>query len=136
MKDYVAEICEMTATNDLMIDLGRMPLSRSYQDGVVVAPVDYEIDEFSGVWFVQLGVALNRRFAVFRLDLGQARFRIDTEFDVRHPKGLTKNEAQVKRDDLIEALATFLFRARKHRGFDAVRAGPGNLHETLSGVSA
>jgi hypothetical protein len=104
MKDYVAEICEMTATNGLMIDLGRISLSRGYQDGVVVAPVDYELDDFSGVWFVQLGVALNRRFAVFRLDLGQARIRIDTEFDVRHPEGLTKNEAEVKRDQLIEAL--------------------------------
>ena len=83
MKSYVREICEKTATNGLMIDLGRISLSRGYQDGVVVTPVDFEVDEFSGVWFVQLGVALNRWFAVFRRDLGQARFRFKTESDVR-----------------------------------------------------
>ena len=104
MKSYVREICEKTATNGLMIDLGRISLSRGYQDGVVVTPVDFEVDEFSGVWFVQLGVALNRRFAVFRRDLGQARFRFKTESDVRHPVGIRKNQAEVKRDELIEAL--------------------------------
>ena len=71
---------------------------------MVATPVDFEVDEFSGVWFVQLGVALNRRFAVFRRDLGQARFRFKTESDVRHPVGIRKNQAEVKRDELIEAL--------------------------------
>lgn len=104
MKAYVDEICRWTATNGLMVDLGGISLSRGYQDGVVVAPVDFELDEFSGVWFVQLGVALNRRFAVFRRDLGQARFRFKTEFDVRHPEAISKNQAEVRRDELIEAL--------------------------------
>jgi hypothetical protein len=53
---------------------------------------------------VQFGIALNRRFDVHRLDLGQARFRFMVESDVQHPEGIRKNEAEVKRDELIEAL--------------------------------
>jgi hypothetical protein len=104
MREYVDKICDMTATNGVVIDLGRISLSRGYHDGAVVTPLDFELDKFSGIWFVQFGVALNRRFAVFRLDLGQARFRFTTESDVRDPEAITKNEAEVKRDELIEAL--------------------------------
>jgi hypothetical protein len=101
MKGYVDEICEKTAKNGIVIEVGR---SKAYSDGAVVAPLDFEIDEFCGVWFVQFGVALDQRFAVYRLDLGQARFRMMVESDVQHPEGINKNEAAVKRDKLIEAL--------------------------------
>lgn len=101
MKSYVDEICEKTAKNGRPVEVGR---SKGYSDGAVVAPLDFELDEFCGVWFVQFGVALNRRFAVHRLDLGQARFRFMAEGEVQHPEGIKKNEAEVKRDDLIEAL--------------------------------
>ena len=104
MRSYVDEVCKRTATYGLVIEVGRIPLSRSYRDGAVVAPVDFEIDEFSGIWFVKFGVALSQRFAVYRLDLGHARFRFMTESDLRHPEGIRKNEAEVKRDELIEAL--------------------------------
>ena len=53
---------------------------------------------------MKVGLALNQRFAVHKLDLGQARFRFMAESDVRHPHGIRKNEAEVKRDELIEAL--------------------------------
>jgi hypothetical protein len=56
------------------------------------------------VWFVQFGIAVSRRFAVYRRDLGQARFRFSTVSDVRHPNGISKNEAEVERDKLVEAL--------------------------------
>jgi len=95
MKSYVDEICEKTAKDGTMVD---------GPNGAVVAPLDFEIDEFSGVWFVQFGIALNQRFAVHRLDLGQARFRITVESEVQYPGGIRKNEAEVKRDELIEAL--------------------------------
>jgi hypothetical protein len=49
MRGYVDEICEMTPTNGLAIELGKISLSRGYHDGAVVAPLDFELDEFSGV---------------------------------------------------------------------------------------
>jgi hypothetical protein len=101
MKSYVDEICEKTVKNGIAIEVGR---SKGYSDGAVVAPLDFEIDEFCGAWFVRFAVALNQRFAVHRLDLGQARFRIMVENEVQHPEGIRKNEAEVKRDELIEAL--------------------------------
>lgn len=104
MSTYVDDICRVTGTNGLPIEVGRIPLSRGYRDGAVVAPLDFEIDEFSGIWFVKFGVAINQRFSVHRLDLGHARFRFIAESAVRHPAGIRKNEAEVKRDELIEAL--------------------------------
>jgi hypothetical protein len=94
MKSYVDEICEKTAKNGIVIEGGL----GGYSDGAVLTPLDFELDEFCGVWFVQICVALNRRFAVHRLDLGQARFRIMVESEVQHPEGISKNEALVKRD--------------------------------------
>ncbi|MGC2594542.1 MAG: hypothetical protein WA425_21755, partial [Xanthobacteraceae bacterium] len=101
---YVNEICEKTAANGFAIEVERIKLPSGYRDGAVVAPLDFEPDEFCGVWFVQFGLAINRKFAVHRLDLGQARFRYMAAADVRHPEAIKKNAAEVKRDDLIEAL--------------------------------
>jgi hypothetical protein len=104
MRDYVDDVCERTATNGLIVRVETISLPGGYRDGVVVAPLDFELDEFCGIWFVQFGVALNRRFAVHRLDLGQARFRFMVESEVRYPGAISKNQAEVKRDELIEAL--------------------------------
>jgi hypothetical protein len=104
MKNYLNEISARTAAKGLVIDVEKISLSSGYRDGVVVAPLDFEPDEFCGVWFVQFGIAVSRRFAVYRRDLGQARFRFSTVSDVRHPNGISKNEAEVERDKLVEAL--------------------------------
>jgi hypothetical protein len=61
MRSYVDEVFKRTVTNGLVIEIGKIPLSRGYRDGAVVAPLDFEIDEFSGVWFVKFGVALARK---------------------------------------------------------------------------
>jgi len=95
MKRYLDKIYESTAKTGAVIE---------GPNGAVVGPLDFEVDEFCGTWFVKFGLALNQRFAMHRLDLGQARFRIMVESDVQHPGGITKNEAEVKRDKLIEAL--------------------------------
>jgi hypothetical protein len=122
MKDYVEDICENTAKNGLMINLGRIVPPASDHNGAVVAPLNFEVDEFSGIWFVEFGVALNGRFAIFRLDLGQARFRSTTVSDVRHPDGIRKNEAEVKRDQLIEALDQRFGSARVHAAASSIEA--------------
>ena len=103
MKDYVDQVCQTTATDGLTIEVRTISLPGGYRDGAVVAPLGFEPDEFCGVWFVEFGLALNKKFAVYRLDLGQARFRFKTESDVRYPEGIRKNQAEVKRDELIEA---------------------------------
>jgi hypothetical protein len=56
------------------------------------------------MWFVQFGLAVDGKFSFHRLDLGQARFRFQGESDVPYPNAIRKNDAEVKRDDLIEAL--------------------------------
>jgi hypothetical protein len=100
MKKYVDEICRKAASQGTLIEVEKI----QYRDGAVVAPLDFELDEFSGVWFVQFAVAVNRKLGVFTLDLGQARFRFGAAGDVSHPEAITKNQALVKRDELIEAL--------------------------------
>lgn len=100
--EYVDDVCKSTASSGTAIDSEKCEIS--YRDGALVAPLAYEMDEFSGTWFVQFGIALGRRFRLHRLDLGQARFRFSGAADVRHPEAIRKNEAEVKRDNLIEAL--------------------------------
>lgn len=104
MMEYVDQICRKTTDKGLIIDVEKIERPARYRDGAVVAPLDFEPDEFCGVWFVKFGMAVNGRFAVFRLDLGQSRFRFMGAGDVRHPEGISKNQAEVKRDELIEAL--------------------------------
>ena len=104
MKAYVDEVAEDCAANGAPVATARIAMSGGYRDGAVVAPLGFEPDEFCGVWFVQFGLAIEGRFVVRRLDLGQARFRYASESDVRYPGAIRKNEAEVKRDNLIEAL--------------------------------
>jgi hypothetical protein len=104
LKAYVDEVCNDCATNGAPIVMARISLPRGYHDGVVVAPLDFEPDEFCGVWFVQFGLAVDGKVIVRRLDLGQARFRYTGANDVQYPGAIRKNDAEVKRDDLIEAL--------------------------------
>lgn len=104
MKTYIDDVCEQTARDGLAIEVDKITLPGGYSDGAVVAPLDYELDEFTGVWLVQFGIAVARRFAVHTLDLGQARFRARGANDIPHPEAITKNQAAVKRDELIEAL--------------------------------
>lgn len=104
MKAFVDEVCKDCAENGVVIATDKISLVVGYRAGAVVAPLEFEPDEFCGVWFVQIGLAVNGKFIVRRLDLGQARFRFASAADVRHPEGIRKNEAEVKRDDLIEAL--------------------------------
>jgi hypothetical protein len=103
MKDYVDQVCEDCAANGVAIAMDRISVPRGYRDGAVVAPLDYEDDEFCGLWFVQFGLAVNQRFMICRLDLGQARFRFSGANDVQYPEAIRENEAKVKRDNLIEA---------------------------------
>jgi hypothetical protein len=100
MKDYVDDVCNQCAASGAPVIKTNAP--GGYHDGAVVAPLGFEPDEFCGVWFVQFGLAVDGKFIVRRLDLGQARFRYAS--DVSYPGAIRKNEAEVKRDDLIEAL--------------------------------
>jgi hypothetical protein len=103
MKDYVDRVCKATAANGRPISAASIP-GGVYRDGALVAPLGFEMDEFCGIWFVQFGLAVDRRFAVHTLDLGQARFRFSGANDVQYPGAIRKNQAEVKRDELIEAL--------------------------------
>jgi hypothetical protein len=83
MKDYVDQVCEGCAANGVAIATARISVPGGYRDGAVVAPLNFEPDEFCGIWFVQFGLAANGKFVVRRLDLGQARFRFTGADDVR-----------------------------------------------------
>jgi hypothetical protein len=96
MKDYVDQVCEDCAANGVAIAMARISVPRGYRDGAVVAPLHYEDDEFCGLWFVQFGLAVNQRFMICRLDLGQARFRFSGANDVQYPEAIRENEAKVK----------------------------------------
>ena len=102
MKAYVDVVCKECAAAGAPIAMARIPFP--YHDGAVIAPLDFETDEFCGAWFVQFGLAFEGKFIVRRLDLGQARFRFSGADDVPHPEGIRPNQAQVRRDDLIDAL--------------------------------
>jgi hypothetical protein len=102
MKAHVDAACKDCVANGAAIAMAQIPVR--YRDGAVVAPLRWEPDEFCGVWFVRYGLAVNGRFVVRRLDLGQARFRFACEGDVQHPEGVRPNTAEVRRDALIEAL--------------------------------
>jgi hypothetical protein len=104
MKAYVDKVCKDCAANGAPVAMVRIAVPSGYSDGAVVAPLGFEPDEFCGVWFVQFGLTIEGRFVVRRLDLGQARFRFTTESDVLYPGAIRKNDAEVKRDNLIEAL--------------------------------
>jgi hypothetical protein len=99
MKDYVDRVCKATAENGTQI----LPVA-DYRDGALVWPLEYEPDEFYAIWFVHFALAVDRKFAVHTLDLGQARFRFSGADDVQFPNAITKNQAEVKRDELIEVL--------------------------------
>lgn len=103
MRTYVDEICKHCAENGHVISTGKIRLARGYRDGVVFAPLGFEPDEFCGLWFVEFGLAVDGRFLVRRLDLGQARFRFAGADDVQYPGAIRENEAKRRRDDLIEA---------------------------------
>jgi hypothetical protein len=92
MKDYVDRVCKASAENGTPI------LSApDYRDGALVAPLGFEMDEFCGIWFVQFALAVDRKFAVHTLELGQARFRFSGADDVQYPGAIHKNQAEVKR---------------------------------------
>jgi hypothetical protein len=104
MREYIEKICEKTTSQGRIVEIERISIPGGYRDGAVMAPLGFEVDEFCGVWCVQFGLALSRRFAVHTLELGQARFRFSGEGDVQYPGAIRKNQAEVKRDELIEAL--------------------------------
>ena len=60
--------------------------------------------------------------AVHTLDLGQARFRFSGADDVQYPDAIRKNQAEVKRDELIEALD-------QRFGRDCVNTGATSVEE-------
>lgn len=98
MKVYVDDVCMACAAKGATVVTG------AGRDGAVVTPLSFEVDEFSGVWFVEFGLATEGRFSVYRLDLGQARFRFSGAVDVAHPDAIRRDQAEAKRGDLIEAL--------------------------------
>lgn len=103
-RDYVKDVCNQCAQKGAVIAVERIVSPAHYRDGALVMPLDYEPDEFCGMWFVQFALALNERFVVRRLDLGQAKFRFSGADDVAYPAAIRRDEAEVKRGDLIEAL--------------------------------
>jgi hypothetical protein len=104
MKTYVEHVCQQCAEQGAVIATARILHPARYREGALVMPLDYEPDEFSGMWFVQFGLAVNERFIIRRLDLGQARFRFSDADDVAYPGAIRRDEAEVKRGDLIEVL--------------------------------
>ena len=49
MREYVKEICEKTARTGFAVLVDRINLPSGYRDGAVVAPLDFEPDEFCGI---------------------------------------------------------------------------------------
>jgi len=96
MKEYVEELCERTMRAGYPVEVGQIRLQSGYRDGAVVGPVDYEDDKFCGIWFVELGLAVSQKFGRYRKALGQAGLRFSG--------AVKKSEADVLRDQLIEAL--------------------------------
>ena len=96
MKEYVEELCERTMRAGNPVEVGRIRLQSGYRDGAVVGPVDYEDGKFCGVWFVEFGLAVSKKFGRYRKTLGQAGLRFSG--------AARKSEADMLRDQLIEAL--------------------------------
>lgn len=101
LKAYVAGLCSQTEARGRAVDIHRMPLHH-YRQGALVFPLGFESDECQ--WFVEFAISVRERVAFYRLDLGQARFRFSGVDDVAYPGAIRKNQAEVKRDELIEAL--------------------------------
>jgi hypothetical protein len=135
MKAYVDKVCKDCATNGVAVATARILPPLRYHDGAGVAPLGFEPNEFCGVWFVQFGVAVDAKFVVCRLDLGQARFRFTSERDVQYPGAIRKSDADVKRDDLIEAGSSVWAELCEYRGLDTGR-GDANLATPLAVQSA
>ena len=55
---YVEHVCQQCAGKGAVIATARISRPAHYRDGALVMPLDFEPDEFSGMWFIQFGLAV------------------------------------------------------------------------------
>lgn len=79
----------------------------NYQTGVIVGPLEWEADEFEGMWLVSFAILYDHKRIVRRVFLGQAtvaRVWYDLGDGARHPEGIRYPAALARYADFVAAL--------------------------------